>query len=146
MELERWAELSAAVSAVAVGWKRRPKDRHSTALIVRVHLWAASFDRPTSWACEPGNWRAATRPHALPDASWLYDYCHGHGHQLVCPRPRPGTGFGHGYHSPHRHRAVEMLESPARVNDFGATLYAQRTDVEREFSGMVCFGGGLAAL
>ena len=30
-----------------------------------------------------------------------------------------------------------MLESPARVNDFGATLYAMRTGVEREFSGLL---------
>jgi hypothetical protein len=39
-----------------------------------------------------------------------------------------------------------MLESPAGVNAFGPTLYAMRTDVEREFAGLSCFGGGLAAL
>src|SRR4051812_16432326 len=71
MELERWAELSAAVSAVAGGWKRHPKDRHSTALVVRVHLWAALFDRPVSWACKPGNWKPAARPDALPDQSTM---------------------------------------------------------------------------
>jgi hypothetical protein len=266
MELERWAELSAAVSAVGASWKRQPRDRYSTALIVRVHLWAALFDRPISWACDARNWRAATRPEQLPDqstmsrrtrradfmafltrvgerlnggraaaaaaapglvqvvdgkplelpnhttdrdatwargvgrtavgyklhgiysgnpmpdafaittlnvcekqmaarlvkrvegtagylladahydASWLFDYCHYHGLQLVCPRAKPGTGFGHGYLSPHRYRAVEMLESPAGVNDFGPTLYALRTGIEREFSGLSCFGGGLAAL
>lgn len=259
MELERWAELSAAVSAVAVGWKRRPKDTHCTALIVRVYLWAALFDRPVSWACKAGNWKPATRPEVLPDqstmsrrtrredfmaflgrvgerlngkpaaglvkvvdgkplelpnhttdrdatwgrgvsrtsvgyklhavfsgnpmpdafaittlnvcekrmaarmvrrlsgggyllgdahydASWLFDCCNHHGHQLVCPRAKPGTGIGHHYVSPHRRRAINMLESPAAVNPFGADLYDARTDIERDFSQLVCFGGGLAAL
>jgi hypothetical protein len=80
------------------------------------------------------------------DASWLFDYCHHHGRQLLCPRAKPGTGLGHHYVSPHRLRAIEMLESPAAVNPFGPRLYDARTDAEREFSGMVCFGGGLAAL
>ena len=39
-----------------------------------------------------------------------------------------------------------MLESPAGVNPFGPTLYNRRTDVEREFSGLSCFGGGMATL
>jgi len=259
MELERWAELSAAVSAVAAGWERRPKDTHCTALVVRVYLWAALFDRPVSWACKPGNWRPAARPEALPDqstmsrrtrrgdfmaflervggrldgraaaglvkvvdgkalelpdhstdrdatwsrgvcrtslgykihavfsgnpmpdafavttlnvcekrmaarmvrrlsgggyllgdghfdASWLFDYCRHHGHQVVCPRAKPGTGTGHHYVSPHRRRAIDMLEAPAAVNPFGPALYAARTDVERDFSGLVCFGGGLTTL
>jgi hypothetical protein len=72
MELERWAELSAAVSAVAVGWRRRPKDTHGTALVVRVvYLWAALFDRPVSWACKAGNWRPAALPEVLPDQSTM---------------------------------------------------------------------------
>jgi len=267
MELERWAELSAAVSAVAVGWRRRPKDTHCTALVVRVHLWAALHDRPICWACEAANWTGRTLPEVLPDqstmsrrtrrddfmafqervgerlngkavpglvpalvevvdgkplelpnhtsdrdatwgrgvsrtsvgyklhaissagnampdafaittlnvcekrmaarmvkrlggaggcgyllgdghydASWLFDYCHHHGRQLLCPRAKPGTGLGHHYVSPHRRRAIEMLESPAAVNPFGPRLYDTRTDAERDFSGMVCFGGGLAAL
>ena len=259
MELERWAELSAAISAVAGGFGRRKRDRHSTALIVRVHAWAALHDRPISWACEGGNWSAGTRPGALPgqstmsrrvrrpdfeefqrrvgrhmngrprpallkvvdgkalelpnhttdrdatwsrgvsrtsvgykihaivsgnpmpdafavttlsvcekrmaarmvrraagggyllgdahfDASWLFDHCRHHGHQLVCPRAKPGTGLGHHYVSPHRRRAIDMLEAPAAVNPFGPGLYDRRTDIEREFSGLVCFGGGLATL
>lgn len=259
MELERWAELSAAVSAIAVGWKRRPKDTHCTALIVRVYLWAALFDRPIGWACKAANWKPAARPEILPDqstmsrrtrrkdfmaflervgerlngktvpglvkvvdgkplelpnhtadrdatwsrgvsrtsvgyklhavfsgnpmpdafaittlnacekrmaarmvrrlsgggylladahfdSSWLFDYCNHHGHQLVCPRAKPGTGIGHHYVSPHRRRAINMLEAPAAVNPFGADLYGTRTDIERDFSQLVCFGGGLAAL
>ena len=80
------------------------------------------------------------------DASWLFDVCHQHGHQLVCPRAKPGTGEGHHYVSPHRRRAIAMLESPAGVNPFGPDLYDRRTDIERQFSGLVCFGGGLTTL
>ena len=260
MELERWAELSAAISAVAAGFERHKRDQHSTALIVRVHTWAALHDRPVCWACRGKNWTAATRPEALPDqstvsrrvrrpdferfqrrvglrmngkskpallkvvdgkplelpnhtgdpdatwsrgvgrtsvgyklhavfsagnpmpdafavttlnvcekrmaarmvkrlggggyllgdghydASWLFDCCHHHGHQLVCPRAKPGTGLGHHYVSPHRRRAIDTLEPPAAVNPFGPGLYDRRTDIERDFSGLACSGGGMAAL
>jgi len=270
MELERWAELSPAISAVAVDWKQCPQDRHSTALVVRVHLWAALHDRPVCWACERRNWPAAVRPGELPsqsamsrrtrredfmqflgrvgkrldgkpaaglvggalglvkvvdgkplelpnhstdpdaawgrgvgrtavgyklhavfsgnpmpdafavtsldvsekkmaarmvgrlgggratggylladghyDASWLYDYCHYHNHQLLCPRARPGTGLGHHYVSPHRLRAIDLLEMPASLNPFGSDLHDMRSGIERDFAQLVCCGGGLAAL
>jgi hypothetical protein len=260
MELERWAVLSVAISAVAVGFERHERDQHSTALIVRVHTWAALHDRPISWACLPENWTARTRPEALPDqstmsrrtrradfgkfqqrvgrhlngkpkpallkvvdgkplelpnhtgdrdaawgrgvsrtsvgyklhaivspgnpmpdafaitplnvcekrmaarmirratgcgyllgdahfdASWLFDHCRHHRHQLVCPRAKPGTGIGHHYVSPHRRRAIDMLETPAATNPFGPGLYNRRTEIERGFSGLVCFGGGLTTL
>ena len=259
MELERWSELSAAISAVAVGFERHKRDQHSTALVVRVHTWAAPHDRPVGWACRAKNWPPRARPGKLPgqstmsrrtrrpdfeafqrrvgvrmngrpqpgllkavdgkplelpnhttdrdatwsrgvgrtavgyklhavwsgnpmpdafavttlnvcekrmaarmvrrlagtgylpgdahyDASWLFDYCHHHGHRLVCPRARPGTGLGHHYVSPHRRRAVDLLEPPAAVNPFGPGLYARRTDIERDFSGLACTAGGLAAL
>jgi hypothetical protein len=83
---------------------------------------------------------------ALYDASWLFDVCRYYNHQLVCPRIKPGTGLGHCYQSPQRMRCLEMLEPPAQINDFGPSLYDQRTDIEREFAQMTCFGGGLAAL
>ncbi len=67
MELERWAELSAAISAVAAGFERHKRDRHSTALVVRVHTRAALHDRPVSWACRPKNWAPRARPRELPD-------------------------------------------------------------------------------
>src|SRR5688572_19837079 len=259
MELERWAELSAAISAVAVGFRRHKRDRHPTALIVRVHTWAALHDRPVCWACDAGNWAPRTRPEALPDqstmsrrtrrpdfeefqrrvgartngrpkpalvkrvdgkplelpnhttdrdatwsrgvsrtsvgyklhaifsgnpmpdafaittlnvcekrmaarmvkrvggfgyllgdahydASWLFDDCHAHDHQLLCPRAKPGTGEGHHYVSPHRRRAIAMLEVPGAVSRFGHGLYDQRTGIERDFSQMVCSGAGLGAL
>lgn len=80
------------------------------------------------------------------DASWLFDVCHEHGHQLLCPRAKPGTGEGHHYVSPHRRRAIAMLEVPATVNGFGRDLYDQRTGIERAFSQMTCFGAGLGSL
>ena len=80
------------------------------------------------------------------DASWLFDDCHRYSHQLVCPRAKPGTGEGHHYISPHRRRAIAMLEAPEAVNRFGRDLYKQRTDIERDFSQMACFGPGLGPL
>jgi hypothetical protein len=80
------------------------------------------------------------------DASWLHDDCHRHHHQLLCPRAKPGTGEGHHYVSEHRRRAIAMLETPKAVNGFGQDLYEQRTQIEREFSQMVCFGSGLGPL
>ena len=55
MERERWSELSAAVSKVDARWEDPGRYTHRTAVVVRVHLWAASHDRPVSWACEAGN-------------------------------------------------------------------------------------------
>jgi Transposase DDE domain len=259
MELELWAETSAAISSVALGWKRWLRDRHSTALIVRVYHWACLHDRPISWACNPANWTSATRPKVLPDqstmsrrsrrgdfeaflkrlgerlngkttpamvkvidgkalelpnhttdrdatwsrgvsrtsvgykihaifsgnpmpealaittldvcekqmaarlikrvggfgyllgdahydASWLFDNCHTHHHQLLCPRAKPGTGEGHHYVSPHRRRAIAMLEVPRNITSFGHDLYALRPRIERDFSQLVCFGAGLGPL
>jgi hypothetical protein len=80
------------------------------------------------------------------DASWLFDDCHAHHHQLVCPRAKPGTGEGHHYISPHRRRAIAMLEVSDAVNRFGHDLYDRRTGIERDFSQLVCFGAGLGAL
>lgn len=260
MELELWAETSAAIAAVAVGWERHARDQYSTAAIVRVYHWACLHDRPISWACEARNWKPSVRPSALPDqstvsrrtrrpdfweflrrvgqrmngaaagprmvkvvdgkplelpnhttdrdatwgrgvsrtsvgykihaifsgnplpdafvittlnvcekrmaarmikrvrgfgyllgdghydASWLFDECHDHNHQLLCPRAKPGTGEGHHYVSPHRRRAIGMLEVPKAVSRFGHDLYDQRTSIERDFSQMVCFGAGLGTL
>ncbi len=267
MELELWAETLAAISAVAMGWARHPRDQHSTALIVRVYHWACLHDRPISWACKPAHWAPSVRPEVLPDqstmsrrtrradfwaflervgqrmngkpqpamvkvvdgkplelpnhttdrdatwsrgvsrtsvgyklhaifsgnpmpdafaittlnvcekqmaarlitrvggggrspaagcgylladahydASWLFDDCHTHYHQLLCPRAKPGTGEGHHYLSPHRRRAIAMLEVPRTVSRFGHDLYERLTGVERDFSQLVCFGAGLGAL
>jgi hypothetical protein len=259
MDLQLWAEMSSGISDVAQRLERQQRDTHSTARIVRVHLWSVLHDRPTCWACVAKNWTDQTRPAELPDqstmsrrmkradfeefltllsrrmnghardcllkvvdgkplelsnnsadpnaawghgvsrtargyklhavfsgnpmpdafavtplntcekqmaarlikrvqgggylladsnynASWLFDHCNRHNHQLACPRQRPGTALGHHPHSPHRLRAMDMLEPPANVNPFGPQLYRRRTDIERQFSGVVCFGGGLTTL
>jgi hypothetical protein len=71
MERERWSELSAAVSKVDAAWEDGRRYTHRTAVVVRVHLWAALHDRPISWACEGHNWDYRTRPAALPDQSTM---------------------------------------------------------------------------
>jgi hypothetical protein len=80
------------------------------------------------------------------DASWLYDVCKYHNHVMVSPRPKPGTGIGHHYQSPHRLRSIALLESPGGLDEFGPSLYRGRTGIERQFSQMSCFGGGLGPL
>jgi DDE family transposase len=80
------------------------------------------------------------------DASWLFDASSHHGHQLLCPRAKPGTGLTHRYVAEDRKRAIQMLEPPGRINDFGPSLYRQRTQIEREFSQLCCFGGGMNGL
>ena len=71
MERECWSELSQAICEVAARWNESRRFTHPTALVVRVHLWSALHDRPTSWACEPLNWDARTRPSALPEQSTM---------------------------------------------------------------------------
>jgi hypothetical protein len=71
MELEFWTDLSQAICAVQRQTRCRPRDTHPTALIVRVHLWAALHDRPTCWACHPTNWTRQTLPDQLPDQSTM---------------------------------------------------------------------------
>lgn len=259
MELELWAETSAAISAAEMKWPRHRRDVYSTPLIARVYHWACLHDRPISWACLASNWKPSVRPTRLPDqstmsrrlrrpdleqflrrvgrrmngkpepgpvkvadgkplelpnhttdpdatwsrgvsrtavgyklhaifsgnpmpdafaittlnvcekqmaarmikrvggygylladahydASWLFDACHKQNHQLVCPRAKPGTGEGHHYVSPHRRRAIALLEVPRNVSSFGHDLYHQRTSIERDFSQLVCFGAGLGPL
>jgi hypothetical protein len=68
MERELWPELARAVREVDAGWKDAPRYTHRTADVVRVHLWSALHDRPTSWACDARNWPGPpTR--ILPDQS-----------------------------------------------------------------------------
>lgn len=262
MDVEFWAELSAAICDVDQRFKHNSRDTHRTSQIARVHLWSVLHDRPTCWACQSRNWTDRIRPTAaaaLPDqstmsrrmkradfdeflaligqrlngrvrpgllkvvdgkplelpnhtsdrdaawgrgvsrqsvgyklhaicsgnpmpdafavtsldrcekrmayrmikridgtgylladahfdASWLFDGCRDHDHQLLCPRAKPNTALGHHYQSPDRIRAIEMLESPAQVSHFGPSLYQLRTAIERDFSQLVCFGGGLTTL
>lgn len=82
----------------------------------------------------------------LYDASDLFDRSAAVNHQMAGPRRMPGTGLGHCYQSPHRIRAIEMMEPPAGVNCFGQQLYRGRLQAERNFGNLVCFGGGLQCL
>jgi hypothetical protein len=78
------------------------------------------------------------------DRNPLYDLAAASGHQLLAPRKMPGTGLGSRRHSPHRIRSVHLLEwAPGR---FGPALYQTRTSIERQFGGLVSFGGGLQSL
>jgi len=82
----------------------------------------------------------------LYDSSGLYDYCHHHNHQPVCPRSEPGADKRGHYVSVHRKRGIDLPEIPEAVSSFGRTPYDRRTNIERDFSQLTCFGGGLAAL
>lgn len=77
----------------------------------------------------------------LYDSSTVFDAVGAAGYQLLAPREQPDAGLGHRYQSPYRLRCIELLGGP-----FGAALYGRRNDVERRFSGLTCFGGGLAPL
>ena len=90
MDLELWAENSAAISAVAAGFERHPRDQYSTALIVRVYH-CVSLGLPARSAGQPGyGYLLGDAPY---DASWIFDHCHGHNHQLLCPRAKPGVAW-----------------------------------------------------
>src|ERR1700691_5989550 len=71
MELELWAVLSQKICSLQAKIKRRLRDVHPTALIVRVHLWATLHDRPIDWACKAKNWTTHTCPEILPDQSTM---------------------------------------------------------------------------
>lgn len=73
MELELWSEVERAIRAVEAGFPRHPRDRYSTADVVRVYLFVCLHDRPTTWGCVPANWRGRVprRPAALPDQSTM---------------------------------------------------------------------------
>jgi hypothetical protein len=75
------------------------------------------------------------------DSNQLYDLAGKHDHQLVAPRRKTAKGLGHHKHSPYRLRAIELQK-----HLFGEALTEERTDIERMFGGLTCFGGGLAPL
>lgn len=77
----------------------------------------------------------------LYDSSPVFDRAGAAGYQLVAPRERPEAGLGHRYQSPYRLRSIGLMSEP-----FGEDLYARRSDVERAFAELTCFGGGLAPL
>lgn len=78
------------------------------------------------------------------DSNSLHEVAGEHGLQLLAPRRNPGKGLGHRRHSPRRLRCVDLLEWAP--NRFGRSLYSRRRDIERQFGGLVSFGGGLQSL
>lgn len=66
MERELWTWLMRAMQDVSRSRRDSAYHTHSTALIVRVYLWAVLHDRPTCWACQRGCWEACHRPKQLP--------------------------------------------------------------------------------
>lgn len=118
---------------------------------------------PIAWSVGPMNADEGTRAkqllpnlrgggYVLGDSAYdendLYDRAWQRGHQLVAPRKKPGTGLGKRRHSPQRLRSVDVLEGRWREgrSAFATQLYACRTEIERRFSRLTCYGGGLGPL
>lgn len=127
----------------------------------KLHAIHAGQPMPEQWAITPLNVdeRVVARrlikrlkgggyllADAMYDASDLHERAAAVNHQLVCPRRKPGTALGHRRHSPHRLRAIEMLEPPAGLNVFGKQLHHGRGQIERDFGNLTSFGGGLQGL
>ena len=68
---ELWAEVSAAISLVDQDFFDNDDYAHSTALIVRCHVWSVLNTAATSWAAVPGHWPRDMRPRQLPSQSTL---------------------------------------------------------------------------
>ncbi len=125
----------------------------------KLHAIMGDGAMPLAWSVQPLNVSETSQAHQLIpqledegyiladsnyDSSKLHDTAMDNGHQMIAPRRKPGTGLGHRKHSPHRLRAIHLLEqAPSR---FGWTLYKRRREIERQFSGLVSFGGGLQSL
>jgi hypothetical protein len=76
----------------------------------------------------------------------LHRICAAANHQLVANRRRPGCGIGHHPVSAQRKRGIDLLEPPAKINDFGPSLHRQRDQIDRDFGNLTSFGGGLGPL
>ena len=127
----------------------------------KLHVITSGRPMPEQWALTPldTDERVAARRmikrlggcgyllrDGMYDASDLHDRAAAAGHVMLGPRRRPGTGLGHRYQSPHRLRCIDAMEPPARVNEFGPSLYRERARVERDFGNLAASGGGLAHL
>jgi hypothetical protein len=65
MEAERYRRVCAVIDQ-ACPHRRARRQQFGDHLILRVYFWAVLHDRPTCWACDPGNWPEARRPFELP--------------------------------------------------------------------------------
>ncbi|MEO0474746.1 MAG: transposase [Planctomycetota bacterium] len=66
MEREVWSILMTALRDASRARRDPNHHTHSTAMVVRVYLWAVLHDRPVSWACQRSAWDDRTRPDRLP--------------------------------------------------------------------------------
>ncbi len=125
----------------------------------KLHAICNGSPMPLAWSVQPLNVQEIKEAHKLIpqldgegylladanyDSNALYDCAGECGHQLIAQRQRPGAGLGHHDHSPHRLRAIHLLEDAP--SPFGWHLYLRRREIERQFGGMVSFGGGLQSL
>ena len=125
----------------------------------KLHAIWGDGGMPLAWSVQPLNVQEikvteelipqlACPGYLLADANYdsnpLYDHAGKYGHQLLAPRQQPGKGLGHHYHSPYRRRAIDLLEKAP--SEFGRSLYRRRREIERQFGGLVSFGGGLQSL
>lgn len=98
MERELWSWMTAAARDVDRSTHDTHYHTHSTALIVKVYLWAVLHDRPTAWATDPRAWDPRTRPKVLPSQSTMSRRLRSHAVtaflERLCRRlaggPRPG--------------------------------------------------------
>jgi hypothetical protein len=75
------------------------------------------------------------------DGNALFDVAGAAGSQLVVPMPDPNAGRGHHYQSPYRLRCIDLMRG-----EFGQSLYAARSAIERSFGNAGAFAGGLGPL
>jgi hypothetical protein len=130
--------------------------KHSFAKGYKLHVIWDGRAAPEVWRIEPMNVHdSQAAVQLLPqlsgsgyllgdgqyDSNRLYDLAGVHNYQLVAPRRQTAKGIGHHRHSPYRLRSIELQQQP-----FGQQLSRGRSDIERSFGGLTCFGGGLAPL
>lgn len=130
--------------------------KHSYAKGYKLHAIWGGRPVPEAWRLEAMNVHDSTAAtellpllsgsgYLLGDGQYesnrLYDLAGANGHQLIAPRRQTAKGLGHHRHSPYRLRSIEIQRKP-----FGKQLSRQRSDIERTFGGLTCFGGGLSPL
>lgn len=125
----------------------------------KLHAIWGSSAMPLTWSVQPMNVSETSQAksmilqlcgagYLLADSNFdhneLFDLAAKCGHQLLAPRKKPGTSLGNRRHSPQRLRAIHLLEQAP--SPFGRNLYHHRKGIERQFGGLVSFGGGLQSL
>ena len=78
---------------------------------------------------------------SIHDSQSLHECAASRELQLIAPRKLPGGNIGRRARHPSRLRAITMLEGC--LTDFGPTMYARRTEIERRFSRLASSKVGL---